>query len=350
MKDWLKILQCPSCKQGSLLQISSDCLQCLYCRETYPISNGVACLIDTKSYNKDQKQMSEWWDDLCLQWYSEFDKTLTTEKLYGLFDELEASCRDENHLIFSMDLLNLKDKDVLDIGCGGGIHDALFRKYGANVCAIDISEARVFSANLKMSLVRGGGLGFAAQANGENLPFKNESFDIIYSNGVMHHSESTEKMIEEAYGALKPGGKIVMMLYAKNSIQYFIHLIYHSFILGYYFRFGPKYWLGACTEGKPKFSSVKNPFTRAFTKKEVYSLLSMFTNIKITKQGFDIGSIPFFGRRLRPLFCKICGLKLYKDVAILRVGAPFYGGWLPFEKKLGKYLGWSLNITAYKPL
>lgn len=157
-------------------------------------------------------------------------------------------------------------------------------------------------------------------------------------------------MVEEAYRVLKPGGKIVIMLYAKNSFQYFIHFFYNGLILGYYFKFGPKYWLGACTEGKPQFGSTRNPFTRAFTKKEIYSLLSMFKNVKITKQGFDIGIIPFFGRRIRPFLCKINGLTLYKEVAILRAGKPFYGGWLPFEKKLGKYLGWSLNITAEKPL
>lgn len=348
IKNLLVILRCPSCKNSSLFLIGNNTIQCQNCKEQYHIYGNTPCLIDNKTCSDDQKKMMLWWDDLCLQWYSPFDSGLTYEKLYSLFDELEESYKAEDHLIFNVDLGNLKGKNILDIGCGGGIHDALFKKYGGNVTAIDISGKRAFSSALKMSLVNEGA-GVAAQVNGENLPFKDNSFDIIYSNGVMHHSETTTKMVKEAYRVLKPGGKIMMMLYAKISVQYFIHLLYHGLIRGYYFRFGPKYWLGACTEGQPKFGSTRNPFTRAFTKKEVYSLLSMFTDIQIKKLGFDISIIPFLGRRIRPFLCKIFGLKLYKDVAILRAGYPFYGGWLFFEKPIGKYLGWSLNITARKP-
>lgn len=181
----LSTLRCPSCK-NSLTLLNNKMLECDNCKQTYPVYKDFTSLIDRKSYSKDQEKMSEWWDDLCQQWYSELDKTLTSENLYSLFDKLKKSYRDENHLIFNANLKNLKGKKLLDIGCGGGIHDSLFKKYGAHVTAIDISAKRAYSAGLKMNLVKEGS-GLAVQANGENLPFKDNVFNIVYSNGVMHH-------------------------------------------------------------------------------------------------------------------------------------------------------------------
>ncbi len=263
------ILRCPSCKLGHLELESEACLSCLECRATFPLNeSGVPSLLDEESYGDHQREMSQWWDDLYLQWYANLDKALSTERLYELFDELEQSYRDQNHLIFSMDLENLQGQEVLDIGCGGGIHDALFRKYGANVTAVDISGQRALSTSFKMSLVREGS-GFAAQTNGENLPFQDDSFDMIYSNGVMHHSESTEAMVAEAFRVLKPGGRFVGMLYSRFSSHYAILLLYCGLLRGYYLKYGSKYWLGACTEGRPKYGSVRNPFTSLLSLKNI---------------------------------------------------------------------------------
>lgn len=342
------ILKCVSCGKGSLTGTDSSFLQCNSCKCSYPVQNGVAVLIDKNSMSGDRKQVSAWWDDLCTQWYSGLDKELTTERLYNALTELEELYEKMNHLVLYVDVKNISGKKVLDIGSGGGAQDALFKRYGAHVYTADISLQRAFSTGHKLSMVPEG-FSFSAQADGEKLPFQDNSFDIVYSNGVMHHSESTEAMIDEAFRVLKPGGKFVTMLYSKFSMQYFALILYYGLLRGYYFRYGPKYWLGACTEGRPKFGEARNPFTRAYTKNGIFRLLHKFENVSPVKNEFHLYSIPYFGRRFRRFWCRLKNEKLYKDSLVLIEGRQDFGAYLPIEKKLSPYIGWFWNITATKP-
>jgi ubiquinone/menaquinone biosynthesis C-methylase UbiE len=343
----LPILRCPAC--GASHWSLRSGLDCLDCGRSYPVEHGVPSLIDAGSYTGDRPKISEWWDDLCKQWYVDLDQRLTPERLYGLFDEMEEMYQGMDHLVLDMDLPSLAGREVLDIGCGGGAQDALFRRYGANMSSVDISRERALSAAHKLGMVREGS-GFAAQADGERLPFKDGVFDVVYSNGVMHHSESTEAMIAEAHRVLKPGGRIVMMLYAKVSVQYAMLLLYWGLARGYYFRYGPRYWLGACTEGAPKFGATRNPFTRAYTGAEIHTLFQRFGDVKIRKTECHLHAIPYFGRRARRLICRALGRKLYRDTFVLIEGRQDYAAYLGLERWLGPYLGWFANITARKPL
>ena len=54
-------------------------------------------------------------------------------------------------------------------------------------------------------------------ADAENLPFDADTFDVFYSNGVLHHTPDTERTIAEAHRVLKPGGTAKVMLYYRNS-------------------------------------------------------------------------------------------------------------------------------------
>jgi ubiquinone/menaquinone biosynthesis C-methylase UbiE len=347
MIDLNTILRCPKCK---LSNINYDKLriECKSCNSLYPVKNNAACLIDNSNKTSDQQKMMNWWDDLCMQWYTDYDKNLTAKKLYSVLPELEESFKTEEHLIFNLDLNTIKNKSILHIGCGGGAADCIMRKYEANVISIDISGQRAASTGLKHSLMEEG-FGFAAQANAENLPFEDNSFDIVYSNGVWMHSESYKNIAEEAYRVLKPGGKLVIMLYARYSSQYLIHLLYDGILKGYLWKYGRKYWLGAATEGKPLHNSTMNPFTAAFTFLEVEDLLSSFAEIRMKKVGATLNEIPFFGRRLKKFFMRYRQTTLYHDAGIMRVGEPIYAGYLPIEKKLEKYMGWNIDITATKP-
>ncbi len=324
-------------------------LRCAACGAEYPMTHDVPSLIGKQALSEDQQRVSAWWDDLCRQWYVDLDQQLTPERLYGLFDEMEKMYRGMDHLVLDMDLPSLAGLDVLDIGCGGGAQDALYRRYGANVSSVDISRERALSAAHKLGMIREGS-GFAAQADGERLPFKDGVFDVVYSNGVMHHSESTEAMIAEAYRVLKPGGRVVMMLYAKGSLHYAALLLYWGLARGYRLRYGSKYWLGACTEGAPKFGDTRNPFTRAYTQAEIRQMLGAFTDVRLRKTECHMNHIPILGRRVRRLVCRTTGQKMYRDPFVLIEGRRDYAAFLPIERWLSPSLGWFVNITARKPL
>jgi ubiquinone/menaquinone biosynthesis C-methylase UbiE len=55
-------------------------------------------------------------------------------------------------------------------------------------------------------------------ADAERLPFENESFEAVFSWGVLHHSPNTEKAVEEVYRILKSGGFAKIMIYHKKSL------------------------------------------------------------------------------------------------------------------------------------
>ncbi|MEO8399324.1 MAG: class I SAM-dependent methyltransferase, partial [Ignavibacteriaceae bacterium] len=66
--------------------------------------------------------------------------------------------------------------------------------------------------------------GHILKGNAESLELPSEYFDIVYSHGVLHHTENINKTFNEIYRVLKPGGKFIVMLYAKESFNYWIRI------------------------------------------------------------------------------------------------------------------------------
>jgi len=63
------------------------------------------------------------------------------------------------------------------------------------------------------------------KGNAESLDFPDECFDYIFSSGVIHHTATPQKAINEVYRVMKPGGKGFIMLYAKYSLNNFVHIL-----------------------------------------------------------------------------------------------------------------------------
>jgi ubiquinone/menaquinone biosynthesis C-methylase UbiE len=197
--------------------------------------------------------------------------------------------------ITEMELEILQGFDVLEIGSGGGAHSALFQKYGANVISIDITPERVLSTSKKLSLLNGS-KGVAFLSDAENLPFRNESFDIVYSNGVLHHSENTEKCVEEVYRVLKPNAKAILMLYSRYSAHYWLNLFVKGVLTRAIFQYPEYEWLGRITEGKPVHGVTKNPVTRVYSRRQLVNLFKKYKIISLRKYDFDFGQLPITGQ------------------------------------------------------
>ena len=107
---------------------------------------------------------------------------------------------------------------VLEIGCGVGTDGAQFAKAGAIYTGVDLTDAAVDLARKN----------FAAHdlpgdfrvADAEALDFPDESFDIVYSHGVLHHTPDIQAAINEVHRVLKPGGRAIVMLYHRGSYNY----------------------------------------------------------------------------------------------------------------------------------
>jgi 2-polyprenyl-6-hydroxyphenyl methylase / 3-demethylubiquinone-9 3-methyltransferase len=100
--------------------------------------------------------------------------------------------------------VDLAGAAVLDIGCGGGLLAEEFARLGCRVTGIDPSEPSLRTAR---EHARQSGLEIAyCQGAGEDLPFPDASFDIVYCCDVLEHVSDLDRVMAETVRVLKPGG------------------------------------------------------------------------------------------------------------------------------------------------
>lgn len=135
-----------------------------------------------------------------------------------------------------IDFGSLKDKDVLEIGVGMGSHAQLLSMASKSLTGIDITanatkgvteRLRIF--NLTNSKI--------IRMDAEKMGFRSDTFDFIWTWGVIHHSANTRNILKEMNRVLKPGGKAITMVYHKSLWNYYIlGLFYFGLIRGEMFR------------------------------------------------------------------------------------------------------------------
>ena len=128
----------------------------------------------------------------------------------------------EWHIPAAADFAAARGLQVLEIGCGLGTDGAEFAKAGADYTGVDLTEAAVDLARKRFELSDLPGKFQTADA--EKLDFADESFDIVYSHGVLHHTPDTAQAISEIHRVLRPGGRAVVMLYHRNSYNYRVNI------------------------------------------------------------------------------------------------------------------------------
>jgi ubiquinone/menaquinone biosynthesis C-methylase UbiE len=118
----------------------------------------------------------------------------------------------------------LKGKHLLEIGCGMGYDSLEFLKRGVRVTATDLTPNAVEIAKRHFE-VEGVQAEDVRTANALDLPFEDNTFDAVWSNGVLHATGDTFRAIQEARRVLKPGGRaIISHFYRKPSWMYFLHV------------------------------------------------------------------------------------------------------------------------------
>lgn len=105
-------------------------------------------------------------------------------------------------------ITEIENKKVLEIGCGQGTDLQLFTIKN-DALGIDITSKH-------LELAKGKGLN-VQYGDAESIPFENNSFDVVYSFGVLHHTPNITKAINEIERVLRPRGKAIIMLYNKYS-------------------------------------------------------------------------------------------------------------------------------------
>lgn len=118
---------------------------------------------------------------------------------------------------------------LLEIGCGMGTDLLQFARGGARCTGVDLTPRSIEITRHRFALYNLPGDFMIA--DGEQLPFADASFDVVYSNGVLHHTPDTERAVREAHRVLRPGGIAKVMLYHRHSLNYWGEMILHRGLL-----------------------------------------------------------------------------------------------------------------------
>jgi SAM-dependent methyltransferase len=214
-----------------------------------------------------------------------------------------------------------RDSDVLEVGCGLGTDAINFARRGARYTGVDLTEASIelvrrrfefesLTADLRV-------------ADAEALPFDADSFDLVYSHGVLHHTPDTQQAINEVHRVLKPGGTAMVMLYHKNSYNYRVNIMILRRLgvrmLGFDWGPGLVHKLTGEDEsrlreiqriyrldGSPLLSTEEflnqntdgagNPLARAYTRREALAMFKRFREVRSELHFLNKRWIPLIGR------------------------------------------------------
>jgi ubiquinone/menaquinone biosynthesis C-methylase UbiE/uncharacterized protein YbaR (Trm112 family) len=341
---------CPVCRHmdfgiGTETNDENTLLHCLSCNKQYRVVDGIPVfVIQENEDGRAKKDIQRFWSQLYKRVYAENDLSTIQNELTQHVSELERLFCHRRHLaVTEMPIRELRGKRVLEIGSGAGAHSAFIAYKGADMFSIDITTERVVATSKKLDLI-GSGENIALQADAEYLPFPDDHFDIVYSNGVLHHTPRTEQAVSEVYRVLKSGGSAVIMLYARDSFLYWVNLFFlKGVLLGNIFR--SKDWLGKTTEWmSDEKQNVYNPETKVYSTGGIARLFAKFDSVKIRKNSFTFDQIPMLGRHLSKYLGKFAG---YNEAGKLVYGRPWRNE-TRVELWLGRYIGFGINISAKK--
>jgi len=168
-----------------------------------------------------------------------------------------------------------RGKKVLEIGVGLGADYLEWLKAGALATGVDLSPASIEQAKLRCQSA-----GYKPDlqvADAENLPFPANSFDVVYSYGVMHHSPDTPRCINETWRVLKPGGEARIMIYHHPSLT--------GILL--WLRYGA--WRGKSLR-ESVYNYLESPGTKSYSREEALFLMQRFRNVN-AKVVFSPGDL-----------------------------------------------------------
>ncbi|HSK10731.1 MAG TPA: class I SAM-dependent methyltransferase [Vicinamibacterales bacterium] len=134
----------------------------------------------------------------------------------GFFADLDEYHFDKlHHLLRLVDFEGYRGRRVLDVGCGAGVDLVRFARGGAVATGVDIAPAAIDLARANLAQQR-----LPAEllvADGEDLPFPDQHFDLVFAHGVVQYTGNDRRLVEECRRVLKPGGLAVFQVYNRIS-------------------------------------------------------------------------------------------------------------------------------------
>lgn len=181
------------------------------------------------------------------------------------FERIEEYRYEVEPFIFSLAQFSRhKGKKLLEVGVGAGTDHLQWARSGVDCFGVDLTEESIKTTKLRFSLY-----GFKSnlqKIDAEILPFPDATFDIVYSWGVIHHSEKPEAIVSEIRRVLKPGGLFIGMMYGRRSPFVLKLWIKHALLKG-------KFWLSFSDVVWDKVESVG---TKSYITSEIKDMFKKF--------------------------------------------------------------------------
>jgi ubiquinone/menaquinone biosynthesis C-methylase UbiE len=164
-------------------------------------------------------------------------------------------------------------KDVLEIGVGmGADHVEWAQSTPRTLTGIDLTPRAVEHSQKRLAI-------YGLQSNvkvddAENLSFEDDSFDLIYSWGVLHHTPDTQRAIREAHRVLRPAGVMRFMIYHTYSLTGYMLWLRYAALTG-----RPRRTLGDIYA-----EHLESPGTKAYTVDEARNMCKDFSEVDVRVQ------------------------------------------------------------------
>jgi ubiquinone/menaquinone biosynthesis C-methylase UbiE len=262
------------------------------------------------------------------------------------FDAIEKHRYEtESHIPEVVDFEQWRGKDVLEVGCGIRTDAVMFARAGSRYTGVDLTERSIELVQDRFELE---GLdGRLRVGDAEALPFADSTFDLFYSHGVLHHTPDTARAISEAYRVLRLGGQAMVMLYHRNSYNYYVNIMtlrrLGAGLLG--FNWGPAVVSKLTGESQERLTQLRDMY-----RQDPAGFLStqQFLNNNTDGPGNPLARV-FSRREAARLFSEFKTVRTETHFLNKR-WIPLIGGLLPrsIEKSLASAMGWHLWTLAVK--
>lgn len=217
--------------------------------------------------------IKEYWQDKQPNiWYSK--EEIGTKQYYDKVEKLRYN-KYYPHIPKIANFEGHMDEKILEIGVGIGTDLKQYAKNFAICYGVDLTEGAIEQTRKHLGT-------FNLTANlqvmdAEDLRFDDNTLDLIYSFGVLHHTPDTKKAIGEIKRVLKPNSKAIVMLYSKSWQHYIIRIGVIGILKGELRKMSVQELINKYSEAYG-FS----PLTKLYNKKEIKELFKDFKEVHIT--------------------------------------------------------------------
>jgi ubiquinone/menaquinone biosynthesis C-methylase UbiE len=253
----------------------------------------------------------------------------------------------EPHILDVVRFERWTGRDVLEAGCGIATDGARFARAGARYTGLDFSPAALELARRRFELESLSGR--FVQGSVVELPCEDESFDLVYSHGVIHHVPDTQRAVDEFYRVLRPGGTALVMVYHRGSLNYRLNImVLRRTLAALLLLPGAVEAIARVTGEAPELLRAHRDLLKRHGLRYLTDR-ALFLSNNTDGPGNPLSKV-YSRREARELFQRFADIRLQTRFLNLRV---YPGGQrlaaTRLARRLERRLGWFLYVEATKP-